>query len=71
MKLLPHKEHRWLNYKDWPFNIIQSLINVRVIRNTYTHRPTVCRHSAVAATCDVRFGTEHCVQDGARGGAVG
>jgi hypothetical protein len=63
MKLLPHKEHRRLNYKYWPFNIIQSLIIVRSTRNTYIHRPTVCGHSTVAATCVVSFSTEHSARD--------
>ena len=42
IKLLPHREHRRLNYKDWPFNIIQSLITVRVTRNTYIGLQCVC-----------------------------
>jgi len=64
IKLLPHREHRRLNYKDWSFNIIQSLIIVRVTRNTYTGLlcvcVCVCVHGAVAAACcQVQYWTLH------------
>jgi len=42
IKLLPHREHRRLNYKDWPFNIIQSLIIVWATRNTYIGLQCAC-----------------------------